>query len=161
MTLPPFTENVHYRELSPEEGKRRWRWATMRWTCLRLSIRSRYEVGFLDGNGSLWARIEGQQFWIAPNYWWNGCSPKAHVPLFGWVGTPDTPRTALASLFHDAMYQASGTDHFPFSREQADLIFRNVLRGSMFPFAGIYHRAVKEFGGASWGRPQGLYSKLL
>lgn len=83
-------------------------------------------------------------------YTWDGCTPKFNVFDLFIIGTPDgikdvktgKPKTYYASLIHDALYQY--LDSIPFSREEVDLLFYEMLEG--FALRGIYYWFVKTFG---------------
>jgi len=107
-------------------------------------------------------------------YAWDGCSPKR---LFYWLailGTPDWHKkemdvktllpdgsgqwkvenknvywqlTDYASLVHDALYQY--LDSIPLEKSQVDQLFHEMLKeaGMLCCVRGVYHLAVKYFGG--------------
>ena len=81
--------------------------------------------------------------------------------MLGWIGTPDTPRNTLASCCHDFLCQFRDTDRFPLSREQVDLVFREILERSHFTFAGVFWGAVADFGWLFKSPPDGSYSVLI
>jgi len=148
MILPPFRLDREYRQLSPKEGARRWRWELLRDLYTRLPFRVP-DTSFRDAQGREWMQHDFGWRIVRKGYRWNGCSPKRHVPLLGWVGTPDTSRNLLASCVHDAAYQFSGTDHWPTTREQEDTLFRDILRSAGFFGTGLWFGAVRDFGGSS------------
>ena len=154
MTVPPYRHGIEYRELSPREGGRRHRYEHRCGGGIKLPFKVR-DFKCVDATGKVWIAADCGVLWVMPTYRWDGCTPKRHVPLLGWIGTPDTPRTALASLIHDALYQASGDPAFPVTRQQADELFRDILRAAGFAFAGLYYGAVRDFGGCSWGAARG------
>lgn len=160
--LPPFRLGEHYRELSPEEGKRRWRWESAATISVELDFAGwSEEIAFLDGRNIERGSLIGNRLEIRERYAWNGCSPKRWVPLLGWIGTPDTPDNLLGSFLHDFLCQFVDTRHFPFSRAQVDELFGDVLRKSGFAWAGLYSGAVKDFGPLFKGPGDGSRSVLI
>lgn len=160
-SLPAFRVGEHFREMHPEEGKRRWRWKTTRPLVIRLTLPFTAHIAFYDGEGVERGRLVGPVLKIAEGYAWNGCSPKRWVPVLGWIGTPDCPRNLLASCVHDFMCQFIDTAHWPLSREDVDAIFYEILRRSRFPWAGLFHGAVKDFGPMFKGPGDGSRSQLV
>lgn len=156
--LPAFRLGEHFRELSPEEGKRRWRWKTTVPVVVRLAIDLDEEIAFMDARGIERGRLCGPRLKIHGGYAWNGCSPKRWVPVLGWIGTPDTPDNLLGSFIHDFMCQFVETRHFPLSRDHVDGIFLALLRRSGFRWAGLYHGAVRDFGPLFKAAPDGSTS---
>ena len=85
---------------------------------------------------------------------WDGCSPKFNVgPLmFGsWDGAFSQdlkmPEAVRAAKFHDALYQdLDRLKQLGFKRRHADLLFREMLVASGFPYPEVYYRAVRAFG---------------
>lgn len=161
--LPLFRRDEEYCELSPKEGRYRWRWKLLRDVRTRMLWFTGDRISFTDASNREWMRFErGGWRVMRRGYVWNGCSPKRHVPIFGWVGTPDTPYNLLASLNHDGGYQFSGTDNYWMTREAEDRFFYDTMRASGFRFASLYHGAVRDFGGFSFGiNRDGLKSTLL
>ena len=166
-SIPDFVEGKDWRELSPREGKRRYRFATLRPQSVTLDLPLTELVTFHDRHGREWARFDGPVFTLAADYWWNGNSPKRWVPLLGWVGTPDCRGDVTgvggniqASGFHDPWSQFMLTQHFPLSRGEVNLGFYDVNVCSGFPFALPYYSAVQSVGRA-WPRSDnGEYSIL-
>lgn len=157
--LPSFRLGEHFRELSPEEGKRRWRWETTKPVTLELEFpRWKEEIAFIDGRGIERGRLLGPRLKIHAGYAWNGCSPKRWVRGLGWIGTPDTPDNLLGSFVHDFGCQMRDTKHFPLSRDQVDGLFLEILRRSGFTWAGLYHGAVRDFGPLFKGPGDGSHS---
>jgi hypothetical protein len=154
MILPPFRRDREWVEISPEEGRRRWRFDFSKDVGVKVPWRVKGDFSFVDGSGREWGSLELGFLTVRKGYRWNGCSPKRWVPLLGWVGTPDTDRNLLGSGVHDLLYQASGGEGFPFSREEVDGLFLEILRASRFGMARTFHAAVKQFGGTSWGRDE-------
>jgi hypothetical protein len=152
MKLPLFFSGLHYRELSPEEGRRRWRWELLHDLKFKLpaAVRVR-DVSFRDAAGHEWMCHRAGHRILRRGYRWNGCSPKRWVPVLGWIGTPDTARNLLASCVHDAGYQFSGVDGWDITREREDMIFLRILQASGFSMARAWHGAVRDFGGSRWG----------
>jgi hypothetical protein len=162
--LPIFTRGQEFRGLSPKEGKRIYRFKTIRRN--RLAMRGLVKPGviisFHDAKGIEWGRIDQFGILISENYAWNGCSPKRWIPIFGWIGTPDFECTLLASLFHDLLYQMSECKHMIFTRGQTDDLFKTIIElHDEFDIAAIYHGAVHRFGANSWLTRSGCYSRLI
>jgi hypothetical protein len=156
--MTTFVEGVHYRQLGREGG--RYRFELLETVRVKLKWRVP-AIKFLH-RGVEWLRFENSHAIIPAGYRWNGCSPKRWVPVFGWVGTPDPPNSRLGSLVHDALYQFSPTKHFPLRRDQADEVFFDLMESSGFRWAGLYHGAVQDCGGAFWQkRDPELESELL
>ena len=151
-TNKPLVLGIDYRELSPEEGKFRWRFVTLRDVEVRMPWRKVPAMSFEDRSG-----VERMCFetggWriMRAGYAWNGCSPKRYVRGVGWVGTPDTLRNRRGSLFHDGGYQASGDTLYPLTREQEDYLFLLNLREDRFLMSYAWYGAVRDFGASSWG----------
>lgn len=166
--LPQFVEGVHWRELSPAQGRNRWRFTTMGpGVRVRLDLPLTETIEFRDHNGKLWARFDGPNFTVLPMYWWNGNSPKRHVPIFGWIGTPDwrgdvtgLGGNILASVIHDAMRQFAATEHFPLSVFEIDQCFYDLNKLSGFVFGLTYFATVRA-ASKVWPKGQGGYSVLL
>jgi hypothetical protein len=157
MILPPFVNGIDYRELTPREGNRRWRWEMLRDHALALPFACP-AFSCHNSDGWEWMRVEKGLMTIRAGYRWNGCSPKRWVPILGWMGTPDRPRNMRGSCFHDSLYQASGFTSFPMSRERADDLFLQILTADKFCLANLYHGAVTDFGANAWGnRRAGQY----
>ncbi len=107
--------------------------------------------------GEPWLHIEKDgTITVNRGYAWDGCSPKFKILDLLLVGTPDgivnlqtgRPKTYYASLVHDALYQFLDDPHFPFSREQCDQVFLELLKEADFKLAFPYYWAVKYLGGA-------------
>lgn len=159
--IPPFLENEHYRELSPEEGQCRYRFQTLLPVTILLQKDPGVRLSFRDTRGHEWLRIDHRLVTLAEKYAWNGNSPKRWYPVIGWVGTPDPGRTRLGSAFHDALCQFSRVREMPFSQAQIDLIFLAILQRSRFIFARSWHGAVKDFGGLFANPQPGLHAVPL
>lgn len=143
LLLPSFVEGLDYKELSPLEGSYKYRFVTLKniyVNFLHEILPIKYELKFYDKQGRVWLRIKGNQIIISKNYAWDGCTPKKWWG--GWWGTPDFKKTHLASLVHDALLQFHQTNHFPWSRHQADLIFRDILTKKRFVFTTMYYCGV-------------------
>lgn len=165
--LPTCVEWLDWRELSPEEGKRRLRFEAFR-IAVTLDAPLTKTISFRDRHGVEWARFAGPVFSLAPRYRWNGCSPKRWVPFFGWIGTPDcrgdlTGRggSILASGIHDAMSQFQKTQHFPLSRKEIDVCFYDILKLAGFPLALPYFSAVRAAENVWQHKDNGEHSVLL
>lgn len=160
---PDFLPDVHFRQLSPREGRRRYRFTTLRHLRYRIEglVTGRSVITFHDAVGRQWLQIDQFGALLAENYTWNGCSPKRHLPLLGWVGTPDFPSTIAASALHDALYQFHATRHFPLHRSECDDLFRDlILAAGDDDIAHLYHAGVRRFGSWSPTSPDGQYSTL-
>jgi hypothetical protein len=114
-------------------------------------------ANFRDAKRNRWLRIEDNTLIVYNQYAWNGCSPKRCV-LGIWVGTPDTKTNILASGIHDALVQFINTIHFPFTKEEIDLIFYEIMVLSGFLLANQYYWAVKKYG--IYNNKNGGYSEL-
>jgi hypothetical protein len=166
-TLPDWIEGIEWRELPPREGRRRWRFQLLRDLMFKVDIPLRRTITLHDEKGVERARWDGPLFTIRALYAWNGNSPKRHVPVLGWIGTPDCRGDVtgiggniLASCIHDCMRQFSSTLHFPLSVEQVDTCFYDVNKLSGFPLALPYYSAVRA-AASVWPRGRGgEYSKL-
>lgn len=114
-----------------------------------------FKVGFVS-----WAYLDSSGgLRITRNYAWDGCTPK--IKIFGKVrGVPDgpisektgLPQTYHASLIHDVLCQFQEHKKMPFTREQIDLIFYDVMVRDGFKHAKLYFKAVRLLGG--------VYSKI-
>ncbi len=141
-----------YRETTPAERAGRWRYILTADLAVRHPWPVPETISFRDAAGIEWMRIAGHQRIIRAGYAWDGCTPKRHLPIIGWLGTPDPPSTRLASCLHDAAYQFSGTRHFPTSREMEDWFFLRLLQARRFSFAATYYTAVRLAGWMFWGQ---------
>lgn len=167
-TLPDWIEGIEWRELPPREGLFRWRFQLLRDVTVTVDLPLRRTITLHDAGGEEWALWHGPHFTIRRLYAWNGNSPKRHVPVLGWIGTPDCRGDVtglggnlLASAVHDAMRQFSATRHFPLTVEQIDTCFYDINKLSGFPLALPYYSAVRAAAGV-WPRGRGReYSKLL
>lgn len=163
MELPDFIRGKHFRELSPAEGKRIYRFQTtahVRYPA-RGIVLGRSVITFHDSNGNQWLQLDRFGALVSPGYAWNGCSPKRWVPVLGWIGTPDFPSTIAASLIHDALYQFHATRHFPLHRSDCDQYLRDLIAATgAEDIAAIYYHAVRRFGSWSPAAEDGEYSTL-
>jgi hypothetical protein len=167
-TLPDWIEGIDWRELPPREGLFRWRFQLLRDLIIRVDLPLRRTITLHDAKGHEWARWDGRYFTLRRGYAWNGNSPKRHVPLFGWIGTPDCRGDVtgiggniLASCVHDGMRQFSSTLHFPLTVPQVDTCFYDINKLSRFPLALPYFSAVRA-AAAVWPRGRGgEYSRLV
>jgi hypothetical protein len=88
---------------------------------------------------------------VKKNYAWDGCSPKGAFLDQIW-GTPDgmidlkteKPKTYLASLFHDVLYQFGSQTGV--TRSEADQLFLACMKEMDFFWAYPYYAAVRAFG---------------
>lgn len=142
--VPEFTLYDQFSEFSNRSGAK-LRFVSIVDVSLILSFDTGVHASFKDKRGKEWMRIEGDKITIFKRYAWNGCSPKKCI--FGiWVGTIDTESNVLASFFHDALCQFFNTVYFPFSKEEVDLIFYNIMYHNGFILSSLYYKAVKRFG---------------
>jgi hypothetical protein len=98
----------------------------------------------LRHRGKELARIQDGWLIIRAGYAWNGCSPKWKLLWFV-CGTPDPECTRLASLVHDLLYQFLLCPGFPFTRQECDYVFWDLM-GDWW-LRGTYHHAVNKLGG--------------
>ena len=159
--LPPFEKGLHYRELSPKEGGRRWRFVTLVDVTFELEFHHRGSFLFFDAAGRPFARIDGRRWTILAGYAWNGASPKRWVPFVGWIGAPDPVETHASTGLHDCLGQASTAAHFPLSRIQVDAAFFDVMTLRGFCLAGTYHGAVRHLGPAYAAMTRGAASRSI
>jgi hypothetical protein len=144
-----------YRSLSPvKEGKRKYRFATNKELCFELygHLATHPDCAFYE-NGKEWARIVEGSLYIAPNYAWDGCSPKTYIgipPIGFWIGTPDFKETIPASLVHDVLFQFAKVGKYSFA--SANYQFYVMMLKKEFKLASIYYRAVTDFGLNFWKR---------
>jgi len=125
-----------------------------------------YEISFRDAKDREWVRMTPTSKIIRNSYAWNGNSPKKGIRIFGkdwWFGTPDFVATRPGSLSHDTDFQFGRCEHFPFSLEQVNLHYFQILSARKFALAGTYYGALKDFSPAAWNRQrdEGLHSVLL
>lgn len=108
----------------------------------------------LFDRGKMWLMIDiAGVMTIAAGYSWDGCSPKYLIAGRIW-GTPDgkidpvtkLPATYYASLVHDVLCQFEGHPDMPWSREEIDLIFYEVLQRDQFEYADLYYWGVVKLG---------------
>jgi len=144
--LPHFIPGIHYVR-DPACG---WEYTLLRDVTIPINHLSIPAALFRDASHKAWLRIEGGVMTVAKGYSWNGNSFAI-----------DTRKNMLGSLVHDALYQFSAAPGFPMTREQADLIYLGILRGSGFMFAGMYHCAVRKFGGIFWESNMGETMEFL
>lgn len=143
-----FIEDIDYKEVSPIEGKRKWRWKTLIPTRLEFDycVAPYQLIEFYDQHHKKWLTISGRYGMVEPGYYWNGNTPKVHVPIFGWIGTPDNKKTRKASLWHDILCQMALTEHIPFDKSQIDAVFYDILKIEKYKLASIFHGAVRKLG---------------
>lgn len=171
---PDFVHGTHWRELSPEEGKRRYRAEArdMQIEITRSSVLPKLDkiISFRDRHGREWARFSGPIFSLSPTYQWNMNSPKRWVPFLGWIGTPDFRGDVTgiggniqASGFHDAMRQFLHTEHFPLSLLEVDECFYDINRLAGFAGALPFFSAVQAgYKSGLWRhKPNGEHSVIL
>jgi hypothetical protein len=153
MILPPiaFRRDYHWRELSPKEGASRWRFQYLTEVPHRLDRDLGQHVQLCDAAGKPWVIIDGRWWLTQPGYRWNGCSPKRHIPLLGWVGTPDVPGdrhgyegNLIASGWHDQARQFAKTKFVSshYTIQDLDRGFHQILRMLSYPHANLFYKAV-------------------
>lgn len=143
-TLPPFNSTEHYKELTPLEGKYKYRFVTLDDVEIRFKnpiLPKGKKILFTDSNGKLWLEITHTSIIISKDYAWDGCTPKKWWGI--WWGTPDFEETVLASLVHDALIQFELTDDFPFTRSEENFIFKSILHENEFVFENLYYMGVE------------------
>lgn len=135
-----FTENLDYKELSPKDGKYKYKFVTLKDINIEFSdslgLRNSKLI-FKDSKDRIWLTIIENKIVISKNYAWDGCTPKKWWGI--WWGSPDFEKTILASLIHDVLLQFHQTDHFPISRYDIDLIFKEIMNHYNFIGKSIYY----------------------
>jgi hypothetical protein len=156
--IPEFILGKQYIEL-PNKHLAKYRFQFNQYeTRVELKKHTKVYASFFDAKRREWLRIEDNILIVFHEYAWNGCSPKRCV--FGkWIGTPDTRNNTLASGIHDALCQFINTVDFPFTKEEVDLIFYEILLMSGFLMAHQYYWAVKKYG--CYDKRNGEYSELI
>lgn len=123
-------------------------------------IKPRDAAEFIDELGQVWLRIDDEgAITISKGYAWNGCSPTIKLLDWGYIGTPngtlqsDTnqPKTYVASLVHDALYQFMDDPKMPYSRKQMDQMFLRLLKDTEFSLRYLYYGALRLLGGPYMG----------
>jgi hypothetical protein len=139
----------------------RWRFRLLRDVSVPLpkgAVTERHH--YHDADRNLWLTMRPGEATISRRYAWDGASPKVNI-LGLWLGTPDTPGTLRATLWHDALWQFLHMPCFPLTVKQTDAKFRAIMAQDGAPIQGaVYYRAVRMFGGLyRWiGSPDnGLY----
>jgi hypothetical protein len=147
MKLPHFIQGIHYGR-NPRSG---WEYILLRDITVPLAeVLELPDVQFYDATGIPWARIIDDQLTIRKGYAWNGNSFAI-----------DTRANMLGSLVHDVLYQFSAAPGFPMERDQADLIYLGILRGSGFKLSRLYYHAVRRFGAVFWNQGLGERMELI
>ena len=143
--IPTLEKDTHFSELSPKDGKYKYRYTLQKSLIVFWEgyVPHRTRLSFQDEKNREWLYMDQNHFIIPKRYSWDGCTPKRHIPIFGWVGTPDFEETILASVIHDAFCQFQHTEHFPFSRKIIDNIFKFLMEEEYFVFADIYYSGVR------------------
>lgn len=160
--LAPFELGVDYRELSPKEGSSRFRWVTLKDIELEFTFALTHyneAIKFKDNIGKTWLTLRGYKAILSKDYAWNGNTPKLHVPIFGWIGTPDYKKTRRASAWHDVFTQMIYTQHMPLSMDEVNDVFYDILSLDKFCLRGVFNGAVRRLG-PLFGKPQDVYSVL-
>lgn len=144
VAVPSFDAGVHYNEQCPKKGGYKYRFVTLEEVEITFSqdlIPENYKILFKDKLDRVWMTINDNKITISKNYAWDGCTPKKWWGF--WWGTPDFRETIIASLVHDALIQFNNCDHFPFTRDEIDHIFKNILSRGRFTFTPIYYAGVR------------------
>lgn len=165
-----FRRDHHWRELSPEEGRYRWRFEYLLEVPYRLDHDTKTHAALCDKDGNVWAVVDGRWWLTQPRYQWNGCSPKRWVWPFGWCGTPDVIGGSngdcgnlIASGWHDQACQFQQTDFIDqhFTGKEIDHGFHELLKQSFFKGADIFHHAVSA-ARPVWPRGgNGAFSRII
>lgn len=171
MVKPPTVGEFQYRELSPKEGRYRYRFLYLAPVAYVVKVPAGFwewsdkTAEFRDRSGRCWMKMrshpKGIEVEVQPDYAWNGNSPKRWIWPFGWVGTPDPESTHAASGLHDPLCQFAGCEHMPFSRKDADTCFYDVLNLSKFCAKGTWHGAVRFGAVAQPNQNPDAYSVLV
>ncbi len=115
----------------------------------------------LPGKASPWLFVDKDGvITIRKGYCWDGCSPKLKILDLFLLGTPDgiinvntgKPKTYYASMVHDALYQFLDHPDFPYTRQQCDTIFYQLMCKANFKPARVYYYAVRWLGGLRQAR---------
>lgn len=148
ITLPEFSEGIHYRSL--RGGRLRFELLVDDSIVVPVLERSNYQgrASFRDCHNREWAHLDGCVFTARAGYAWNGATPKKWIPLIGWVGVPDPPSTRRATLYHDICFQFMRTHLWPaeLSPSACNELFLEIMQAGKFRFANTYFGAVKDFG---------------
>lgn len=142
ITIPKFQRNIEYRELSPLEGKYKYRFILLKpitFTTTFSLFPDNIEVLFRDMKNREWMKMTQNSIIIPAQYAWNGASPKKYVKGLGWIGIMDFPKTMLAIVVHDALCQFLDADYFPLHRADCDDIFRTILDKNDFKLTDMYY----------------------
>lgn len=170
-----FHRDRHWRELSPTEGKSRYRYEYLCEVPHRLDTNLNCHVQLRDKQNKLWVILDGHYWITQPGYQFNGCSPKRHLNFFntgkpGWIGTPDfqgdknaVGGTILSSGWHDQARQFSRTDFIKerFTLEQIDHGFYLLMKQCFFKQAELYYNAVRWASGWWPHHDDGQHSIIL
>jgi hypothetical protein len=158
--LPQFREGVHWRRLSPAEGKNKWRYVLLQDITFTIvgyaPLHPDRKVEFSDKYRRVWATLHGREFRVKAGYASNGSSPKRYVTVLGrkfWAGTPDFEGdvngmggTLLSNFLHDPMRQFAKTAHMPYplrDLKTQDELFLSVMKACKFGAAGVWYWAVR------------------
>ena len=120
------------------------------WNC-RKTLTQDYSFRDRKGIERLVLKADGGII-VRRDYAWDGCTPKFCLLDILW-GVPDgavhrvtnKPKTYYASLVHDALYQFLD-DQLPYSRNEADEFFLQLMQETDFTLRGLYYLAVRVFG---------------
>ena len=159
---PSFEKDIHYSELSPKDGKYKYRYTLTRSLIIFWEgyVPKGIKISFRDKDNREWLYMDDYHFIIPKRYSWDGCTPKRYIPILRWMGTPDFEETIFPSLIHDAFCQFQNTKHFPFSRHTTDTIFKQLLDGEEFFLTGLYYMGTR-IGARFPAKRDGLCSKLI
>lgn len=161
-----FAPNWEYRTLSVAEGKGKYRFRTLKPVQFPVTGSVARPISFRDHTGKEWMRITSRFITIAADYAWNGNSPKSGFVIGGrdvWFGTPDFKPTIPASLLHDALFQFSAVELFPFSLTDCNNAYYDICRAKNFKLSAQYIAALNLFSKNFFGKDRGdkLYAVEL
>jgi hypothetical protein len=137
---PWFQEGIHYAKIPrSERNGRPWKYKLLDDITVRFDFPICFGNYYLhDGNGDHWGTISPRFIMVSKGYAWNGSSC-----------SPDLSGVLLSSVVHDLLYQFSGVETFPFSRNFADNLFFSL---STTPLAFAYRAGLFLGGWACWGQ---------
>lgn len=94
---------------------------------------------FADESGRVWLIFDHEIIIITEEYAWDGASMAPDCPL-------------MESALHDALLQFLCVACFPLTKKECDALFYDAMKLKGFWLRGVYHGAVRIFGG--------IYSRL-
>jgi hypothetical protein len=140
-SIPKFRKHMEYLEQNPYIGKNKYRFVTNREISIHHNLKIDKQYRFIV-NDRIWLRITQHSIIVSKEYAWDGCTPKIWKGI--WWGVPDFNENILASLIHDILLQFH-KEEFPFTREQIDMIFKDIMINSGFKLWWIYYNVVKLY----------------